>query len=117
MTTFSVEQKGAVTCVGLPSRVDVTNAKHLVDLVRAEMAEGHVQLILDLSQTVTIDSTALGAIVQVFKKIREADGTLCMAAVGEGVRRVLAITRVDRIFPLFASVEEAVQFSSEHQAS
>ena len=117
MTTFSVEQKGSVTCVGLPARVDVTNAKHLVDLVRGQMAEGHVQLVLDLSHTITIDSTALGAIVQVFKRLRAADGTLSMAAVGDGVRRVLAITRVDRIFPLFATVEEAVQFGSEQQAS
>ncbi len=116
MNRFAVEQLGNVTCIGLPARVDVTNAKAFVDVVRAEIDKDKRQIVLDLSHTEAIDSTALGAIVQIFKSLRARDGELSMAGVGDGVRRVLAITRIDRVFPLFATVEEAVRFGNEKSA-
>lgn len=110
MTTneFLVDQIGEVTRIQLPSRVDIANTKGFLDVVRGQLAESRLSIVLDFSRTEAIDSTALGAIIQLYKSLRNQGGDLRIAHVGDGVKRVLAITRVDRVFSIFDSVDEAI---------
>lgn len=93
----------------MPRRVDVTNAQALVDAVRGEKA---LLIVLDFSSTEAIDSTALGAIVQIFKVLRSEQRELRLASVSDPVRRVFAITRLDRVFDIFDSAEAAARTRS-----
>ena len=68
--------------------------------------------VLDFKNTQAIDSTALGAIVQVFKTLRSRDGSLHFCEVGTGVKRVFAITRVDRVFPIHDTLDQAYKASA-----
>ena len=52
--------------------------------------------------------TALGAIVKVHTSLQTTGGSLVLASVGDGIRRVLAMTRLDRVFTLAANVDAAV---------
>lgn len=107
MGEFSVDFQDGVVAVHLPARVDVSNTRGFVDAVQQELDAEHLKIVLDFEQTQAIDSTALGAIVQVFKTLRGRDGCLHLCAVGSGVRRVFAITRVDRVFAIFDTLDEA----------
>ena len=109
MTAFESESIGSWTRIRLPERVDVSNARAFVDLVRLELGSGHRWIVVDFAHTQAIDSTALGALIQVHKSLLSNDGVLRLAAVGDGVRRVLAITRVDRVFSIFDSAEAAIE--------
>ncbi len=107
MGDFHVDYQDGLVAVRLPSRVDVTNTRAFVDALQRELDADRIRIILDLEQTQAIDSTALGAIVQVFKTLKNRDGTLSLCNVGGGVRRVLAITRVDRVFPIYDDLSSA----------
>lgn len=109
MTQLIEGTSGAFRVVRLPARLDVSTAKPLVEAVRSSIAEGHHHYVLDFAGTETIDSTALGAIIQLYKTVKTHDGDLRLACVGDGVRRVLAITRVDRVFSITATVDEALE--------
>lgn len=111
MSEIDVERQDGISVVIMPRRVDVNNTRAFVDAVRREMAAGQCNVVLDLDSTETIDSTALGAIVQLFKSLRAADGSLRLARTSEGVRRVFAITRLDRVFESFDTLEAAVAAS------
>lgn len=112
MSQFPTENRAQGTIVHLPARVDVTNAREFVDAIQVLVHQEEKRIIIDCSQTETIDSTALGALIQLHKAIRAYAGVLQLAAVGDGVRRVLAITRIDRIFELFPTAEEALATAS-----
>jgi anti-sigma B factor antagonist len=106
---FGVRFQDGLVAVDLPARLDVTNTRTFVDALQRELDSDHLQIILNFEKTQAIDSTALGAIVQVFKTLKSRDGTLGLCSVGSGVRRVLAITRVDRVFPIFDDLETALR--------
>jgi anti-sigma B factor antagonist len=109
MTEIAVVPMGDAAIVCMPRRVDVTNAQDFVDAVRQELAP---LLVLDFSSTEAIDSTALGAIVQVFKALRSEERELRLASVSDAVRRVFAITRLDRVFDIFDTAEAAARAGS-----
>ncbi len=112
MNEIAIDRIDGVSVVRMPHRVDVGNTKTFVDTLRAEIGERRTNIVLDLSKTETIDSTALGAIVQVYQSLRVTEGTLVLAGVSDGVQRVFAITRLDRVFKMVDSVEEGTKAAS-----
>lgn len=66
-------------------------------------------VVLDCAELTALDSAGLGAIVQVYKKVRELGGNLYIASVPDGyARNIFAITRLDTVLDLFDDVESAV---------
>ena len=73
-----------------------------------EIAAGHRSILLDFGGTDSIDSTALGAIVHLYRTITADRGDLALSGVCDTVRRLLAMTRLDRVFAIHATVDDAV---------
>lgn len=107
LSEFQVTVDDGIVSVKLPTRMDVSNTKRFVEALQEELDSGHLRIVLDFAATDAIDSTALGAMVQVFKTLRSREGVLALCHVGAGVKRVFAITRVDRVFPIFDTHSEA----------
>jgi anti-anti-sigma factor len=105
MSDFSTAQRDTFFVVTLPARVDASNTKSLVEAVSGASSK---KIVLDLKGTEIVDSTALGAIVKVHTSLQTTGGSLVLASVGDGIRRVLAMTRLDRVFTLAANVDAAV---------
>jgi anti-sigma B factor antagonist len=68
---------------------------------------GDRQLVVDLAGVGFMDSSALGALVTIFKALHDVGGRLCLAAVQPAVRSVLSITSVDRAIDVYDDVEAA----------
>lgn len=81
-----------------------TLRQHFADLVAA----GVTRLVLDLGPTTFLDSTGLGAIVMVLKRLRAHDGALRVVATSPSIRKVFEITSLDRVLAIHATVDEAV---------
>ena len=81
------------------------------ELMRA--AEGERPcVVVDLTRVTFIDSTGLGVLVGAFKRVREC-GALSLVCPQRSVRRVLEITGLTQVFPLFNTLEEAVASCSK----
>jgi N-acetylglucosaminyldiphosphoundecaprenol N-acetyl-beta-D-mannosaminyltransferase len=104
MTGYEVTHIGDISVIALPARTSVGNAKQLLDAVQRELQTGRRRIFLDLRKTLTVDSTALGAIVQLARAAAGRGGELTLLGPNEGVRRVLAITRLDSILGIRASM-------------
>lgn len=91
----------------LPERVDAYNTRDLVGPIREAIDQGVRCIVLDLARTQSMDSTALGALVQMLKALRAEGGELRLAAVGDAVSRVLSITRLDQVFSIYRTLELA----------
>jgi anti-sigma B factor antagonist len=65
------------------------------------------KVIVDFRGLGFIDSSGLGAIVACLKHLRERGGDLALAAPeGSGLRRLLDLTGLDRVLPLYTSTDE-----------
>lgn len=70
--------------------------------------EGPKNLILDLSKIDFVDSSGLGALVQIFKKAQTDGGTLQIVS-NARVSQTMKMVHLDQFFTLRPSIEEAIE--------
>lgn len=62
--------------------------------------DGTVNFIFDFSCCDFIDSTGLGAIVSIYKKCAERNGSLKLKSLNPEVEKLFKLTRLDRVFEI-----------------
>ncbi len=70
--------------------------------------QGNRRIVLDLSEVDFIDSSGLGAIVSSLKTLGN-DGDLVICGIRETVMGLFKITRMNRVFQIFATESEAIE--------
>ena len=74
------------------------------------LSDEHLKYIIaDMAATSFIDSLGMAALVSGMKTVRTRGGDFYIVNPGEVVRVLLELTRMDSVFRLVASVEEAMQ--------
>ncbi len=63
--------------------------------------------VVDLSRVSFVDSSGLGALVRLYKRVRLGEGDVRLAGVDSNVMQIFELTRLDRVFDIFPSSEEA----------
>lgn len=97
-----------VTVVAPTGRLDVAGAPTLKDAISETLKNGHPKVVIDLEGVSFVDSTGLGSVIAALKQIRTSFGDLRLAAPNQQVRVVLELTTLDRVFPCYATVEDAL---------
>jgi anti-sigma B factor antagonist len=99
--------ENGVPVVSAGGEVDVSTAPRLREQLAAVPVDAS-RVIVDLSDVTFLDSTGLGVLVAAWKKCREAGADLDLVVTRPQVAKVLEITRLDDMFNVFSSLEEAV---------
>ena len=108
--TFTVTNApNGVIIVSVDGQLIVANRNELKDKVLKALETGESKFVLDFSSTEDIDSSGLGVLVSVSKKIREAGGELCLAGLNEDLRMLFELTKLDTLFKICDTTDEAVQ--------
>lgn len=112
-TSFPVEVIEGVPVVTAPEEIDIANAAGLkaalVDVALLETTEpGRALVVVDMSRTRFCDSAGLNALVGAARQARAEGGEIRLVVVGEAVARIVALTGVDRVIPVYASLEDAL---------
>jgi anti-sigma B factor antagonist len=104
----SRQTDSGVTVLAPSGRLDVVGAPALKEAVSEAMKNGQPRLVIDMEGVTFVDSSGLGSVVSALKQVRTSKGDLRLAAPNQQVRVVLELTTLDRVFPYFATVEEAL---------
>ena len=96
------------TIVAPTGRLDVAGAPALKDAISEALKNGQPRVVLDMEGVSFVDSTGLGSVIAALKQIRSSQGDLRLAAPNQQVRVVLELTTLDRVFPYYSTVEEAL---------
>jgi anti-sigma B factor antagonist len=104
---IETRQAGDWSILEVKGEVDLYSAPRLKERLGELTGGGRSQIVVNLEAVEFLDSTGLGVLIGALKRCREAGGTLALAAPREPVRKVLAITGLDRVFPIHDSVEQA----------
>jgi anti-sigma B factor antagonist len=107
--SVSVEDReaGSPIVVRLAGEADVST-RALADVLAAETAKQPRLLLIDVSALTFIDSAALHEFVRAHRKLRAGGGRLALVGPAGAVARVIQLSALDQVFPVYASVEEAV---------
>ena len=83
------------------------------DLFLAEMqkilAAGATKVVLDFSRLTYINSLSLGTLVRVHGRFKKAGASLKFANLHTAIGEILRMSRLNRVFDLYKSVEAAVE--------
>lgn len=102
------QEDNGVTVVAPTGRLDVAGAPALKDAISEVVKVGSPRIVIDMEGVSFVDSTGLGSVIAALKQIRGSQGELRLAAPNQQVRVVLELTTLDRVFPYYATVEEAL---------
>jgi anti-sigma B factor antagonist len=92
--------------LSLRGPLTAVNASVFQNAMRRE--EPAPTVILDLSEVPYVDSAGLGVLVSAFVSRQKAGRSMVLSGINARVRRLFEITRVQELFLIFSSPEEAV---------
>ncbi len=95
--------------IELGGEVDLYTAPEFKERMVQVIDAGRRRLVVDLSRASFIDSTTLGVLVGGVKRLRDVDGSLVIVCSDPSILKIFEITGLDRIFPIHASQEEALE--------
>ena len=99
---------GAVV-VGVDGQLIVGNRQELKQLVLDALEGGARRFVIDFTSTGYIDSSGLGVLVSLSKKIREQGGDLRLAGLNEDLQTLFELTKLDTLFQISDTRERALE--------
>jgi anti-sigma B factor antagonist len=96
-----------VDVIVLEGDLDAYSAPRLRTLLAMLIDGGATFIVMDCGALNCVDSSGLGALVAALKQISDNSGVLALAQINDDVRRVLQITGLDRLIPLYPDVAKA----------
>jgi anti-sigma B factor antagonist len=89
-------------------RIDASVAADFKSKLIDFLNNGDKVLVINLSEVDFIDSSGLGAMVLILRKIG-TDGRIKLCKLNEGVRSIFELTRLDKVFEIHKSEEGALE--------
>lgn len=103
-----MRQQGDITVIRPQDpRIDASIAPEFKRRGLELISMGKGKVIVDLSQVKFIDSSGLGALVSFVKAVGR-NGNIALVGLTPGVKEILRLTRLDRVFQIFSSEKEAL---------
>jgi anti-sigma B factor antagonist len=101
--------RGDVTVIRSEGQITVGNRQELKAAVQAGLDGGARKFLVDCTATGYIDSSGLGALVTIAKRVREGGGQIRIAGLNDDLRALFELTKLDTLFAIFPTADEALQ--------
>jgi len=98
--SFSIKKEGDIVVVDVEGQLIVGN--------RQELERGEKKFLIDFAQTGYIDSSGLGVLVSLSKKIREQGGELRLANLNDDLKTLFELTKLDTLFQISDTRDRAL---------
>lgn len=102
---------GGTTILDVVGEIDVYTAPQFKEAVNNVLANGQKHLIINMANVSYMDSSGFGTLLSATKKLRPVGGTVNLVKCNNAIDRILKITRLNTVFSVYDSVDEAVEVS------
>ncbi len=109
--SFSLERIDDVAIVTVDGQLVVTNRQEFKQAILDAVEQGARLVVVDFTASGYIDSSGLGALVSLSRRLRETGGDLRLVGLNEDLRTLFELTRLDALFPLYATRTDALATS------
>ncbi len=98
-----------VVVLDVSGELDLYTSPALQDALRGLLTEGRTRLIVNLSETTYLDSTALRILTAARQQSQEAGGNVGLVYTQPPIDRLMTITGLKDLFPVFPSEADALE--------
>lgn len=107
-------QIGRVFVIEAAGRLTLTDGHtKLRDEIHVSSGYGAKKFVLNLARVEFVDSYGIGELVRCYSAVRQAGGEMKLAGVNQKVLEVLAISRLNAFFEIYAGEDAALQAFGE----
>ena len=107
--SFQVSKVNDVTVIEVEGQLIVGNRNELKEKVLEKIELGEQAFEIDFANTAYIDSSGLGVLVSLSKKIREHGGELRLSGLSEDLRTLFELTKLDTLFQIAEDKERGLE--------
>jgi len=104
----AVRWRGRSAIVTLPDHVDGASADLLREQLLSAITRGATELIVDMSGTVSCDHSAIDVLARAYQRAAAGRIQLRLVVTASLVRRVISVEGLDRLVPVYPSLEDAI---------
>ena len=100
---------GDILVVGLsePGALEADNIEPFRESM-ANLLQDTTRVLLDMCNVTFLDSSGLGALVAIWRRLSSREGEIKLCKIGPSVRTAFEITRMHRVFEIYDTEEEAL---------
>src|SRR4051812_32394459 len=106
LTEDSIDSERHV--VAVRGEIDLFTAPELKQKLTDAIEGGKTRIVVDLTQTTFLDSTALGVLIGAVKRLRSRDGALVIVNIDQNIAKTFEITGLNQIFTIVDQRDEGV---------
>jgi anti-sigma B factor antagonist len=111
--TRELDPRTSIITVG--GEIDLARAPSFKGAMYDALESGHDQLVVDLSPTIFMDSTALGVLVGVNRSL-EVGARMAIACARPNLLKIFELSGIDGTFAIFPTLDEALAHARGHAA-
>ena len=101
-----VKEEDKVTVIAFSGDVDLQNSQEARNILLAAV-DRSLPVLVDMSRVDYIDSSGIASLVEGLQCARKRGCELVLVSVSEPALKVLQLARLDQVFSLYGSLEEA----------
>ena len=101
--SISVKRDHDMVVVSIGGQLVTGNRHELKEAVFKELETGGKRFRVDFSDTGYVDSSGLGVLVSVSKRIRDVGGSLQLSSLNEDLVTLFSLTKLDTLFEIVGS--------------
>jgi len=108
MAFTTSKHPSGVLIVEVEGQLIVGNRQELKATIQQALDNDERKLLVDFAKTGYIDSSGLGALVSISKKVREQGGELRLSGLNEDLRSLFELTKLDTLFAIADNSAQAL---------
>ena len=101
--------KDNIVILQLTGDIDSFSANYLKEALGRQFSDSKYDIVVDLTNVDFVDSAGLGQLVSALKLCVHHNGNLMLVGVNDSITDLLKITKLDTVFRIYNTVDEAVE--------
>ena len=106
---FVSNKEGESVIITITGDIDAYHSAKLKEEMSNYIKTDESSIILDLSNVPYIDSAGLGTLVSILRETRNIKKSLKLIGLRPNIKRIFEMTRLDKIFAIFDTIEESAE--------
>ncbi|MBI1286380.1 MAG: STAS domain-containing protein [Flavobacteriales bacterium] len=105
---YKIEDHAGGKLITLSGRlIEKSQADGVIKEFEGLLSNGTDKFLMDLAELEYVNSTGLNLLIGMFTSARNAGGELVIGGISAKVKKLMVMTKLDSIFKIYGSVEEA----------
>jgi len=104
----TVRQEGTTAVVALAGEIDLHHTPEVHKALVAVCERRPERLVVNLEDVTYMDSSGIGTLVEVFRRVNAYEGKLGLCGLNDRVYSVFEITKLDHFFRIYDTEAEAL---------